>query len=192
MTTRRWTTRVLAVAFVGLLAWTYIFDAGAVFAQTSSNGPENSNNTNWGKIGLVSGILVGAYIVSYLISSYKSKIQEIKRDSAAEEAAHARLFQPRATPPRGQSPNATATADRLPPDFDVPDALLLYSQTVAFPEKANVYSTPVSNSIVLTLVQKGETITVIGVTPSKQWALISRNEQPLGYIRITPALGALL
>jgi hypothetical protein len=178
-----------AFGFITLTLLTLVASPGTGRAQSSSDGQK----TNWTNVAILGGVLVGLALASLAINNYNVAQEAARKERAAEEAARRTFYeQPPNTVRRSAPAGGAPAVARIPASFQIPASLELHDTTIVAPERVTVHASPRANAAVVGVIQTGQGISVYGVVPPGQWALVGRSEQPLGYMRLTQPLTALL
>jgi hypothetical protein len=177
-----------AFGFITLTLLPLVASPGTGRAQSSSDGQK----TNWTNVAILGGVLVGLALASLAINNYNVAQEAARKERAAEEAARRTFYeQPPNMVRRAPAGSASAVA-RVPASFQVPASLELHDTAIVAPERLTVHASPRANAAIVGVIQTGQEISVYGIVPPGQWALVGRSEQPLGYMRLTQPLTALL
>lgn len=174
--------------FITLTFLTLVASPGTGRAQSSSDGQK----TNWTNVAILGGVLAGLVLVSLAINNYNVAQEAARKERAAEEAARRTFYEQPPNTVRRNVPAGAPAAARVPAPFQIPASLELHDTSIVAPERVTVHASPRANAAVVGVIQTGQGISVFGIVPPGQWALVGRSEQPLGYMRLTEPLTALL
>jgi hypothetical protein len=178
-----------AFGFISLVLIALANSAGTGRAQSSGD----SQKTNWTSVAILGGVLAGLALLSVAVNNYNVAKEEARRDRAAEEAARVDFYgRPLNTARRNEPSDVASTGVRPVAQFQIPASLELQDKTIVAPEPVNMHASPHANATIIGVARAGQTISVYGVVPSGQWVLAGRADQPLGYMRLTQPLAALL
>jgi hypothetical protein len=161
---------------------------GSGRAQSSGDGQK----TNWTNVAILGGVLAGLALASMAINNYNVAQEAARKERAAEEAARRTFYEQPPNTVRRNAPAGAPAVARIPAPFQIAASLELHDTSIVAPERVTVHASPRANAAVIGVIQMGQGISVFGIVPPGQWALVGRYEQPLGYMRLTEPLTALL